>query len=82
MYDNKYCVILDIYRDAFPYDWAITTSKNTLPEAEAVGFFDHDPDQVPRSNYTAIFIKSTTLIYIKNPNYGRYQGGIYLMQKI
>jgi hypothetical protein len=82
MYNNKYCVILDAYRDSFPYDWAITVAKDTCKEAESVGYFDNEPDLVPRSAYKAELVKSTTLIFKPNPSYGKYQGGIYLMSTV
>ena len=79
MYDNKFCIILDDYRDAYPNDWAISISTDTLGEAETVDSLDSEPDQVPRSAYSGELIKETSLVFKPNPEYGKKHGGIYLL---
>ena len=79
MYDNKFCIILDDYRDQYPNDWAITIAKDTLAEAEVEDSYDTEPDQVPRSAYRGELKGETFLVFAPNPEYGKKHGSIYLL---
>jgi len=82
MYDNKFCIILDDYRDQYPNDWAISIAKDTLAEAEAENCYDTEPDQVPRSAYWGEIKGETNLVFASNPDYGKKHGSIYLLHLI
>jgi len=82
MYDNKFCIILDDYRDQYPDYWAITTAKDTLAEAQAEDSYDTEPDQVPRSAYRGEPKGETFLVFAPNPEYGKKHGSIYLLQRV
>jgi len=82
MYDNKFCIILDDYRDQYPDYWAITIAKDTLAEAEAEDSYDTEPDQVPKSAYRVELKGVTDLVFTPNPEYGKKHGSIYLLHRV
>ena len=82
MYDNKFCIILDDYRDQYPDYWAITIAKDTLAEAQAEDSYDTEPDQVPKSAYRVELKGVTDLVFTPNPEYGKKHGSIYLLHRV